>query len=385
MIESKLDTDSYKLTMQQGVCTLYPRAQAKFRFINRDNTQFPVGFGDHIRGHVEQMEDLHLAIEEEAFLRGLPYLTPVYVDFFRGFKFNPDEVKITQNGGCLKIDIEGPWYSSMMWETPLMAIISECYFKLMGLTAEPDDVLNRRDAAKAELFKMAAALFAEFGSRRRFSFDNQLRNVDTMVATAPDCFVGTSNMHIAHMRGLKPIGTQAHEWFMFHAAKYGPRTANAMALERWVDVYRGELGIALPDTFTCDNFLLAFNMMYAKLFDGVRHDSGDPFVFANKMIDHYRKLGIDPMSKTIIFSDGLNPDAVVKLAAHCRNRIKCAFGIGTNLSNDVGVKPLNMVIKMVAARPHGMDWIPTVKLSDTVGKHTGDPTEVELYQRLLRV
>jgi nicotinate phosphoribosyltransferase len=199
-------------------------------------------------------------------------------------------------------------------------------------------------------------------------------------------FVGTSNVHLAHVFNTSPIGTEAHEWFMFHAAKYGFQMANELGLKHWADVYNGSLGTALCDTFTTEAFLKAFNMKYAKLYDGVRQDSGDPIKFAEKMIAHYQKLGIDPLSKTIVFSDSLTPEKAREINDWCRGKIKCSFGIGTNLSNDVGVTPLNMVIKMTAAKIEDSGkWIPTIKLSDASGKHTGDPKMIEVCKYLLNI
>lgn len=384
MINSKLDTDLYKLTMQQAVVSLYPRAKAVFKFINRNNTAFPEDFASVLRMDIDDFANIRLTDKEDKFLRQLPYFTPAYLDFFRGFKYNPKEVKIEQNGGELRISIIGLWYSAMMWEVPLMAIISERYFETIDLDYNHGD-LNKKDIEKGRQMKINECLFADFGTRRRYSVDNHFRVVQALESGGRPSLVGTSNLHIAHSFGLTPVGTQAHEWFQFHAAKFGPIMADEMALEQWVRVYEGDLGIALSDTFTTPVFLKAFNKKYAKLFDGVRHDSGDPFAFIDTMVQHYRKLRIDPMSKTIVFSDGLNVDKAIQLNNACAGRIKCSFGIGTNLSNDVGVKPLNMVIKMVATQPDNGEFIPTVKLSDTEGKHTGVPSEIELYKRILRI
>jgi nicotinate phosphoribosyltransferase len=170
---------------------------------------------------------------------------------------------------------------------------------------------------------------------------------------------------------------------MFHAAKFGYKMANTLAMENWVNVFRGDLGIALPDTFTTNSFFKVFDRKFAKLYDGVRHDSGDPLLFADNVIDHYNKLGIDPKSKAIVFSDSLNPEKAKEIKDFCRGRIKCSFGIGTNFTNDVGVIPLNMVIKMTEAKPEGEEWIPTIKLSDNVGKHTGDEKEIQIAKHVL--
>ena len=198
-------------------------------------------------------------------------------------------------------------------------------------------------------------------------------------------FVGTSNVHLAMVTETKPIGTHAHEWFMFHAAKYGFKMANTLALEHWVDVYRGDLGIALSDTFTTNEFYEVFDKKFTKLFDGVRHDSGDPIEFADKTIEHYKRFAIDPLSKTIIFSDSLNMEKVKRIADYCRGTIGFSFGIGTNFTNDVGLKPMNIVIKMTEALPEAEPWTPVVKLSDVQGKHTGDEHTIELAKEILGV
>ena len=195
----------------------------------------------------------------------------------------------------------------------------------------------------------------------------------------PTNFVGTSNIHLAMKHNTTPIGTMAHEWISFHAAKYGYRMANLKAMEAWTDVYNGWLGTALPDTLTSDDFFRVFDPFYAKLFDGVRHDSADPIEFGEKVIDHYLKLKINPLNKTIVFSDGLNVNETIRIFNRFNGRIGISFGIGTNFTNDVGAKPLNMVIKIFGCKMSMFEpWINCVKLSDVSGKHTGDAEEIEL-------
>jgi nicotinate phosphoribosyltransferase len=232
-------------------------------------------------------------------------------------------------------------------------------------------------------YKMLGVTVADFGTRRRFSFENQERVVNELKSFGSTNFVGTSNVYFAMKYDVTPIGTHAHEWFMYHAAHYGYKFANKMAMENWVRTYRGDLGIALSDTFTTDVFFNSFDTKFAKLFDGVRHDSGDPLVFADKTIAHYAKLRIDPMSKTIVFSDALNPEAVETITKYCRGRIKISFGIGTNFTNDVGAKPLNIVIKLIEAKPEGQEWVSMVKLSDEPGKYTGKSQEIDLCKKVL--
>lgn len=389
IIKSILDTDLYKLTMQMAVIKKFPRAQAQFEFINRGKTEFPEGFGDALRKEIKMMEDLSMTSEEREFLeRKCYFLDPTYLDFLYGYRYDSSEVGIIQKGSNLEIVIEGYWYRTILWEVPLMAIISELYFKMVG--EHPWDTVSRQqnNSKKMQTFRMNGIHYADMGTRRRFSYDVHREVVDQMAGgtmSGNSNFVGTSNVHLAHLRNITPIGTQAHEWFMFHAAKYGYKMANKLAMEHWSDVFRGDLGIALSDTLTTEIFFHAFDTKFAKLYDGVRHDSGDPFDFTDKVIEHYKKMRIDPKSKVIIFSDGLNPEKAVEIKDYCRGKIMCSFGIGTNFSNDVGVKPLNMVIKMTAAKPEGSEWLPTVKLSDSPGKYTGDLDAIETAKRVLYI
>jgi nicotinate phosphoribosyltransferase len=198
-------------------------------------------------------------------------------------------------------------------------------------------------------------------------------------------FLGTSNVHLAMLQNKKPSGTHAHEWFMYHASEYGFKVANAMSLENWTNVYQGDLGIALTDTYTTEIFFEQFNKKFSKLFDGVRQDSGDPIAFAVKTIEHYQKMGIDPKSKIIVFSDALNLDKVKVIADFCRGKIKMSFGIGTNFSNDVGLPAMNMVIKLTETKAENNSWEGVVKLSDEKNKHTGTAKMIALAKQVLRI
>ena len=378
VINSIIDNDLYKFTMQYAAMNLFPFNVVKYQFTNRGEQKFPEGFDKLVMAEVNKMTNLQLQPDEYAFLKEKCYYLPqAYLDFLSGYRFNPEEVKILQTGGDLKIEIEGFWYRTILWEVPLMAIVSQLYFENSNQSPwnqnKIDDVLNK----KIELYKHLGIKVADFGTRRRFSFENHNRVVGLLKLNGGDTFVGTSNVYLAMKHDSTPIGTHAHEWFMFHAALFGYKIANSVALENWVKIYRGNLGIALTDTFTSDVFFRSFDTLYAKLFDGVRHDSGDPLVFAEKTIEHYKKLRINPLTKTIVFSDALDPIAVERIVEYCRGKILMSFGIGTNFTNDVGVKPLNMVIKLskVKAEKSG-DWFNCVKLSDNVGKHTGNPEEI---------
>jgi nicotinate phosphoribosyltransferase len=371
--------------MQQCVLKLFPRAKARYRFINRGTHSFPQGFAEELRHSVDAMSSLKLSKEEKLWLyKTCPYLDPVYLDFLDGYCYDPLEVKITQTGDKLEVFVEGLWYRTILWEVPLLCLISESFFAMQPLQRENDEHVIEKTKNKIEAYGNLGVTVAEFGTRRRHSF-----NVHQLVVAAlkkyGKTFVGTSNVHLAMVNEIKPIGTHAHEWFMFHAAKYGFKMANTMALEHWVDVYRGDLGIALSDTFTTNEFYEVFDKKFTKLFDGVRQDSGDPIEFAVKTIEHYKSMGIDPLSKTIIFSDALDLEKVKRITEYCRGRIGISFGIGTNFTNDVGLKPMNIVIKMTEALPEAESWTAVVKLSDVAGKHSGDARTIELAKEVLGI
>lgn len=392
IITSLLDTDLYKLTMQAAILQRYPFANVKYRFFNRGDTQFPSNFASLLRREINSLASISLSENEAGFLRtACPYLSPAYIDFLKGYRFNPKEVSVFQSDSTLSVEIEGPWYRTILWEVPLMAIISELYFREAGhgavlppnqfVNTSPVDVLETA-YNKGKALREAGCVFADFGSRRRYSKNVHDNVVNGLIDGGQDKFVGTSNVYLAMQNGLKPIGTMAHEWIMYHGAKYGYRSANKTMMGRWADIYSGNLGIALTDTYTTDAFFQAFDTFYAKLFDGVRHDSADPYAFGEKTIKHYESLGIDPKTKTIVFSDGLSYQDAISIQSHFADRIKVSFGIGTHFTNDVGAKPLNIVIKMVAVDIDG-HWVPAIKLSDVDGKHTGDSQEIEICQRSL--
>jgi nicotinate phosphoribosyltransferase len=375
MMKSLLDTDAYKLTMGQAALRLFPEAKVAYSFFNRGGDTFSDEFAKELKSMVSAFSETRLTGTEAGWLRTkMPYLTDAYIDFWAGYRFDPSEVNISIIDGNLRVGIDGYWYRTIYWEVPLMAAISELYFKMNGCQSTECHALE-----KAEKIRSSGAVFADFGTRRRFSFDNHERVVSALKGNS--AFIGTSNAYLAMQEGLKPIGTMAHEWFQFHEAKHGIRSCTREALENWVKVYNGDLGIALTDTFTTPLFLRTFDKKYAKLFDGVRQDSGSPEEFADMIIAHYENLGIDPTTKTIIFSDGLNADRVCEIEKHVNGRTKTAYGIGTNLTNDVGVKPLNIVIKMVECAHDGDYWVNAAKLSDDIGKNTGDRGKVASLRR----
>ncbi len=387
MIQSFLDNDLYKFTMQQAAHMLYPRAEAEYKFLNRGNTPFPEGFAQRIRAKVDEMADLSLSREEKQYLEDTCYfLTPVYLDFLESYVFDPGEVRIEQQGADLLLTVKGPWYRTILWEIPLMALISEIYFSMMEFPTLSRPEIQAINRKKAETMRLHQVKFADFGTRRRYSAANHENLITDILELENHTFVGTSNVHFARKFNITPIGTLAHEWLMFHAVLSGYQMANITAQDAWVRVFQGDLGIALTDTYTTDVFLSGFDTVHAKLFDGVRQDSGDPVTFLHQILAHYKKLHIDPASKTVVFSDGLDVDRAVAIHRECKGKIKDSYGIGTNLTNDVGVTPLNMVIKMSRARPDNKRlWQETVKLSDDKGKHTGTPQELSNCLKILNI
>lgn len=385
MILSILDNDLYKLTMQQAVHVLYPRAEARYVFINRGATPFPNGFADRLKEEIKKMEALQLRDSELSYLNEHCYfLTPVYLNFLKHYRYDAREVDVESANGKLQLRIEGPWFRTILWEVPLMALISELYFQLTDPVTQNEQEQREKNLKKAIQLRDGRVKFADFGTRRRFSLANQEHVIRDFLCLNQNTLVGTSNVHFARHFDIKPIGTHAHEWFMFHAALNGYRLANKTALDAWTTVYQGNLGIALTDTYTTDVFLKSFDAVKARLFDGVRQDSGDPFAFTDKLIKHYRRLRIDPMTKTVVFSDGLDTEKAIRLKEYCEGKINASFGIGTHLTNDIGPDALNMVIKLSECRADLYSkWIPVVKLSDAEGKHTGTKDEIDLCIRTL--
>ncbi|MBN2610030.1 MAG: nicotinate phosphoribosyltransferase [Bacteroidales bacterium] len=383
IIRDFTDNDLYKFTTMNAIQKKFPKAEVIYKFINRGKTSFPEGFAEALRKEIDSMKDLKLTNEAEDFVRSkCYYFDPVFIDLLKGYRFNPEEVKINQDGGILDVEVTGLWYRTVLWEVPVMAIISELYFKMTG---QGPDNYETKATTKAREFAKIGAEISEFGTRRRFSFEVQNRVVELFKENAGKYLNGTSNVFLAMKHNLTPIGTHPHEWFMYHGANFGYRMANALALENWVDVYEGSLGIALTDTYTTDNFFECFKTKYAKLFDGVRWDSGDAPDFTNKAIAHYNSMRIDPKSKTIVYSDALDIEKVKEIKKFVNNRIHDVYGIGTYLTNDVGVQPLNMVIKLYKVKPCGyMNFIPAVKLSDVKGKHTGNEEEIELCLKTIK-
>lgn len=369
ILTSILDTDAYKLHMQQAVYHRYHDVTGTAEFRCRGDDMLGE-YAAEIGAQIDLMRNLALTDEEFVFLSGLPFFHQDYLAWLRAFRFDPRQVRVRNHNGKLDIRITGPWREVILWEVPLLAVISEvihrrrapCDVSDMALTQLRQKLRHFRDASRdvdISRFKLM-----DFGTRRRFSRQIQFDVVSELQRDFP-YLIGTSNYDLARRLSLTPVGTQAHEWFQAHQ-QISPVLANSQraALEAWLAEYPDQLGIALTDCITMDAFLRDFGERFATRYQGLRHDSGDPVEWGEKAIAHYRKLGIDPLTKTLVFSDSLDFDKALALYRHFWQRINLVFGIGTRLTCDIpGVKPLNIVIKLTECNGK-----PVAKLSDSPGK-----------------
>ena len=388
IIQSMLDTDFYKLTMMQAVLHQYPNAMVEWAFKCR-NSEDLIPHIHEIRRQISLLSELKLTKDEEEYLTSIPYFKPDFVRFMKLFRYNPEYVSVEEVNGELSIRVNGPWLQVILFEIVALAIVSEVRNRHLFPDTTVDMVIeklsnkNKELQAKADASVLDSFTLADFGTRRRFSLKAQETVIDKMMTEFPGKFVGTSNVDIARRYGLKPIGTMAHEWIMAHQ-QLGSRLVDSQsrALESWVQEYRGELGIALTDCVTTDVFLRDFDLYFAKLFDGLRHDSGDPIEFGYKCIKRYQELGIDPKTKTLVFSDGLNYDKCLTIIKEFAGKIKVSFGIGTKLTCDIdGIPPLEIVIKMVSCNGG-----PVAKISDSSGKGMcEDPDYVEYTKKVFGI
>jgi nicotinate phosphoribosyltransferase len=371
IIESLIDTDLYKFTMMQAVLHQFPGAQVEYQFRCRDPSVRLAPYADEVREEIRALSTLRFTDDELDYMRSLRFIKSDFVDFLALFKLNQKYVRVSATDeGDLDIRVRGPWLHTILFEIPVLAIISEVYFR----NTQPDltwDEGRKRLAVKIEQLKqpgLEEIKIADYGTRRRFSRAWQREVLQTLKdqldGEQGGQFTGTSSVLFAKELGLRPMGTMAHEYLQACQA-LGPRLRDSQVFgfEKWAQEYRGDLGIALSDVYGVNAFLRDFDMYFCKLFDGARHDSGDPFAWGERMIEHYRANRCDPRSKLLIFSDGLTIPRCVELFERFRERIQLAFGVGTNLTNDLGPRALQIVMKMVACNGQ-----PVAKISDTPGK-----------------
>ncbi len=379
IITSLLDNDLYKFTMLQAMLHQFPQTHGVYRFRCRNNKDAAYPLAD-IQKDLEQQLDslceLRFLPDELEYLRSLRFIRSDFVDYLELFKLKRRFITVsTDDKGRLFIDIEGPMIQAMFFEVFVLAIVNELYFNALSNDSVIEEGQRRLDAKVALLHQYSEKqtqygqetppfIVADFGTRRRFSRHWQAHVVETLHKAEPKIVGGTSNVYLAKQLGMTPIGTMAHEFMQaFQALDVRLRDSQKAALEAWVHEYRGDLGIALTDVVGMDAFLRDFDLYFAKLFDGLRHDSGDPYIWGDKAIAHYEKLKIDPKTKILTFSDGLNLEKAWELHQYFKGRIRTSFGIGTNLTNDMGITPINIVLKLVECNGQ-----PVAKLSDSPGK-----------------
>ena len=372
IITSLLDTDLYKFTMWQAMLHRHPQTQSTYRFVCRSTPEFPlVELLPEVCAEVDALCELKFKKDELDYLASLRFMKSDFIDFLRIFQFQRDFIDIRADCESLHIVANGPQVHVMGFEIFVLSIVNELYFRRFDQASALAEGRKRLAAKIVRLQELAQEakhrhpfeLF-DFGVRRRFSGPWQREVVQAFASQTAQWFKGTSNVLLARDMNLVPIGTMAHEYLQSYQA-HGVRLRDFQiaALEDWVQEYRGDLGIALTDTVGMDAFLADFDMYFAKLFDGLRHDSGDPYAWGEKALAHYAKLRINANSKRLVFSDGLTLDAALALYQHFADRIQCGFGIGTQLANDMGLKQLNIVMKLTHANGQ-----PVAKLSDSPGK-----------------
>lgn len=367
IIKSLLDTDLYKFTMQQTVLHQFSNArEVEFHFRCRTPNVNLAQYIDEINKEIDHLCTLTFSEEELNYLGSLRFIKADYVDFLTIFRLQRKYVNVVDLGdGQIDIVIKGPWLHTIPFEIYMLSIVNEVYFRHMGKGVDIEKVGMSKLQEKIDLIKTDESFkFSDFGTRRRFSGEWHEKVIQKLKAEVPNNFTGTSNVLFAMKYDLTPIGTMAHEYLQA-CQVLGPRLRESQkfALEVWVQEYRGDLGIALTDVIGLDAFLADFDLYFCKLFDGVRHDSGDPYEWGEKILAHYQKMKIDARTKSFVFSDGLNVPKAMALNNHFKGRVKTFYGIGTNLTNDVGFIALNIVLKMT-----NCNGFPVAKLSDTPGK-----------------
>lgn len=390
IIDSLLDTDLYKFTMMQVVLHHFPGAQAEYKFKCRNTGVQLAPLVQEIREEIRALCSLSFRENELAYLRSMRFIKSDFIDFLGLFRLNNKYIDVQPlPNGEISIDIKGPWLHTILFEIPVLAIVNEVYFRhhhpapdvLEGRRRLDTKIVQLQQEAERESSRgqLSELKIADYGTRRRFSrawHEEVLRILMDRLGTGGQ-LAGTSNVLFARDLGLTPLGTMAHEYLQA-CQGLGPRLRDSQifGFESWAKEYRGDLGIALSDVYGIKAFLRDFDLYFCKLFDGARHDSGDPFAWGEQLIAHYRDNRIDPLSKVLIFSDGLTIPRTIELYRRFKGRVQLAFGIGTNLTNDLGYEPLQIVIKMV--RCNGQ---PVAKLSDTPTKNMCEDEKYLAYLR----
>lgn len=388
------DNDLYTFSCQYYIMQQYPRAEVEYTFIDRNHTRYPKGFAELLKEQAEHMRDVVITDEEIHFMvRRCVWLPLWYFTFLRGYRFNPNEVNISQDDeGHLEILIKGKWFSAIMWEMPLLACISEIYHQLNGDSERYDAEREREKVAeKAKRIFSAGLVFGDMGTRRRFSFEHQKMVLETMTEVYRSqpwkgVFTGSSNVYFAMKLGLIPLGTLSHQIISFEEIVSGVFECNYMVMKKFSDVYDGNNGIYLYDCFGDKLFFNNLSKRMAMMYCGLRVDSGSEEEQIDKIIEKYKQLGIDPKTKQVVFSNGLDVDRCIEIHNYCAGRVQDSYGVGTSLMCDIdSVNPTNIVIKLTKGRiTESREWHDCVKLSCDEGKTLGNPVKCNYIQGLIK-
>ncbi len=393
------DNDLYTFTCMYYILQKYPRAEVKYQFFDRNHTKYPKGFDALIREQLQHMQEVVITEEEMKFMsQTFPFLPYWFINvFLRGYRFNPNELTIAQDEeGYLSIEIQGRWWSTIMWEMPILATISELMHTLNG-----DNNIYNAEREYEKSYQKGRAIWengltlGDMGTRRRFSFAHQERVIDALIASYRDVvketegkcgkFTGTSNVYFAMKKGIPCLGTMSHQCISFEEVVSGVIECNYNVMNKWSEVYDGNVGIFLYDCFGDDVFFNNLSKRMAMTFSGLRIDSGVEEEQVDKIVAKYKQLGIDPMTKQAVFSNGLNIDRAVQIHQYCQGKITDSYGVGTFLTCDItDCKPMNIVVKLVSGRiTESREWHPCVKLSCDKGKTLGDKKKCEYLLSIL--
>jgi nicotinate phosphoribosyltransferase len=376
---------------------LYPEAEGTFSFCDRNNTVFNDEEGindtiisnniiDQLKMEFVKLSKISLTLGEKKWcVKHIPYIPEVYWEWLKGFRFDFDKIICwLDDEKHLHIEVTDYLYKVTLYEVPILAIVSELYSRKQGVV-NISEAIDKLDT-KINIANEYNLKFSEFGTRRRYSASLHELIVQRLKEKCPINCVGTSNVYFAMKYNMTPIGTFPHECIMFHGAIWGYQEANYLGMRDWVRTYDGNLGIFLMDTYTSKIGLKNMSLKFAKLFDGVRQDSGDEYQIGNMVINRYKELGIDPTTKTIVFSNALNFDKYKDIHDYFKGRIRVSAGIGTNLTNDTDFKPANIVMKLSKCRINkNQEWRKCIKISDDLGKHLGDDKEFEIAKYQLGI
>lgn len=387
------DNDLYTFSCQYYIMQQYPRAEVEYTFIDRNKTCYPAGFGELVQEQINYMQNVVITDEEIEFMTNHCVWLPLwYFTFLRGYRFNPAEVSIHQDEeGHLEISIRGKWFSTIMWEMPILSCISELIHTLNGDKDKYDIEAERQKVIeKSKKIFSNGLVLGDMGTRRRFSYDHQKMVLTTMTEVYrsqewPGIFTGTSNVYLAMRLGLKPLGTLSHQIISFEENVSGVFECNYMVMKKFSDVYDGNNGIYLYDCFGDDIFFKNLSKRMAMMYSGLRVDSGNEEEQTEKIISKYKQLGIDPASKQVVYSNGLDVDRCIEIHNYCNGRVKDSYGVGTNLMCDINdVRPSNIVVKLTKGRITEMrEWHNCIKLSCDKGKTLGNQDKCKYILSLI--